>query len=570
MLEQIQSPTESTVLAATKGKSGKQGVFANLFKALAGKGIAGSAEGRIGKAGTIAVAVSPGGKPLVAAPSGGKPLGVRPQVGEAAEALKELAGKASARTGLKTGKHVSGAQEKSELIAADKTSSGTRIQDWNPLAAAAESVARTATVDIGKTKARSDSEETGLQGKQKAGESQGRHAGKHQAAARTMQEDEVKAGLTDRVTGKHQDKAPEIGLAQAPVKASGDMPAEGRAADKTSLHGAPTRVDPQTGKMNREAGESRPGTDVQTGESEVTMLAGKDKDRISAQVAPKSTVEQSTKLPNQAGALEQDILQQDADSVQRICEELAVMANRVAGKTDQSRAHGNDSRQGIQAAFQANHVQTSHAPMQQSQAGAAPQATDARVAQAAAAASEAGQQGGKDGTTGRESTDARLIGSAQNDARPQQVFDLQQQAAVRMNHPMRAMEAVQSIAHSAANGTTKLELQLEPAHLGKVHVTLQTDAAKQLQMHLTVESQMTRQVIEQHMPQLRAALEQQGLNLDNFTLSTGSQGQQHQQQQAREYAAAFTGRESAANSMDMPGSAPRQTPHAGSRLSIHI
>lgn len=544
MLEQIQSPTESTVLAATKGKTGKQGVFANLFKALAGKGIAASAEGRIGKAGTIAVAAPYGGKQIVAAPPGGKPLGVRPEAGEKAESLNEVAGKASARTGLKTGKPVSGTQEKPELIATDKTSSGTRIQDWNPLATAAESVARMATTDAGKMKARSDGEQTAPQSKQKAGESQGRHA------------------------GQHQNKAPELGLAQAHAKASGDMPAEGRAADKAPQQGTPGRAASQAVNMNREAGETRPDTDMPRGESEVRLLAGKGKDRLSAQTAPKSTVEQATKLPNHAGALEQDILQQDADSVLRIREELTAMANRAAGKTAQARAHGNDARQTMQTAPQANHVQTHQAQMQQSQTGAAPQTADMQIGHTSAAASEAGGQG-KDGASGRESTDARLIGSVPTDARPQQTFDLQQQAAVRVNPPMRTMEAVQSIAHFAANGTSKLELQLEPAHLGKVHITLQTDAARQLQMHLSVESQMTRQVIEQHMPQLRAALEQQGLNLGNFTFSTGSQGQQ-QQQQAREYAAALTGHETAANSMAIPGKVPRQAPHAGSRLSIHI
>ncbi|PJC68630.1 MAG: hypothetical protein CO017_09220, partial [Zetaproteobacteria bacterium CG_4_8_14_3_um_filter_59_5] len=181
---------------------------------------------------------------------------------------------------------------------------------------------------------------------------------------------------------------------------------------------------------------------------------------------------------------------------------------------------------------------------------------------------EAGQHsGGQDAR--HDAPDNRLMAAASSDSKPQQAFDLQQQSAVRMAHPMRPMEAMQNIALSAANGTTKLELQLEPAHLGKVHISLQTDAAKHLQMHLTVESAATRQVIEQHMPQLRAALEQQGLNLDNFSLHTGSEGRH--QQQGFEYAA----RTDSANNNDwagntVEGNAPDAPAFAGSRLSIHI
>jgi len=148
-----------------------------------------------------------------------------------------------------------------------------------------------------------------------------------------------------------------------------------------------------------------------------------------------------------------------------------------------------------------------------------------------------------------------------------------EQAAARAATPVRPFEAMQSIAQSAAGGTTKLELQLEPAHLGKIHVTLQSDASKQLQMHLTVEHAATRQVIEQHLPQLRAALEQQGLSLDNFSLHTGSQ-QQHQQQQQQQ-AFEFATRTGKGGSDYAPDSGPQiatatASASASSRLSIHI
>ncbi|MDX8391276.1 MAG: flagellar hook-length control protein FliK [Mariprofundaceae bacterium] len=181
--------------------------------------------------------------------------------------------------------------------------------------------------------------------------------------------------------------------------------------------------------------------------------------------------------------------------------------------------------------------------------------------------SSRGNHAMSDLNTRQDAADSRFSGLLQTEARPPNGFDANQLAA-RPTHPVKALEAMQQIAQSARDGITRLELQLEPAHLGKVHISLQTDAAKQLQMHLTVEHGMTRQVIEQHMPQLRTALEQQGLSLDQFSLQTGSQ-QQHAQDQSSsaQMNSQHQQSDAAAEQSNMPIDIQAA---AHGRLSIHV
>ena len=89
---------------------------------------------------------------------------------------------------------------------------------------------------------------------------------------------------------------------------------------------------------------------------------------------------------------------------------------------------------------------------------------------------------------------------------------------------MSVFDSMKHIAQSAANGQSKLEIQLDPANLGKIQITLQTDAAKNLQVHMVVDQGTTRAALEQQLPALRAALSQQGFDLSGFSM--GSNGQQ--------------------------------------------
>ena len=112
--------------------------------------------------------------------------------------------------------------------------------------------------------------------------------------------------------------------------------------------------------------------------------------------------------------------------------------------------------------------------------------------------------------------------------------DFQAQLAYKTQQSYTPHDAVLEIVKSAKDGSTTLELQLEPAHLGKVQVHIQTDAAKQLQVMFTVEHSASRQALEQQMPQLRLAMAQQGLDLGSFSMQMNqqqTQQQAHSQQQ---------------------------------------
>ncbi|WP_171966456.1 flagellar hook-length control protein FliK [Mariprofundus micogutta] len=98
---------------------------------------------------------------------------------------------------------------------------------------------------------------------------------------------------------------------------------------------------------------------------------------------------------------------------------------------------------------------------------------------------------------------------------------------------MSVFDSMKHIAQSAANGQTKLEIQLDPANLGKIQITLQTDAAKQLQVHMVVDQGTTRTALEQQLPTLRAALSQQGFDLSGFSM--GSNGQQESSAESGRY-----------------------------------
>jgi len=110
--------------------------------------------------------------------------------------------------------------------------------------------------------------------------------------------------------------------------------------------------------------------------------------------------------------------------------------------------------------------------------------------------------------------------------------DLNIPTAYRSAPSFQPHDVMLEIAKSARDGTMKMELQLEPAHLGKIQVTLQTDTAKQLHVHLMVDQNASRQVLEQQLPLLRQALADQGLNLSGFTMDMGSGQQQGESNQA--------------------------------------
>ncbi len=94
-------------------------------------------------------------------------------------------------------------------------------------------------------------------------------------------------------------------------------------------------------------------------------------------------------------------------------------------------------------------------------------------------------------------------------------------------------DAMMQIGKAAGDGAVRIDLQLEPAHLGKVTVSIQSDATRQVQLHITVDNAAGRMALDQNMGQLRSALAQQGLDLGSFSMDLASQGQQGQQERGQ-------------------------------------
>ncbi|WP_161957618.1 flagellar hook-length control protein FliK [Mariprofundus sp. EBB-1] len=134
---------------------------------------------------------------------------------------------------------------------------------------------------------------------------------------------------------------------------------------------------------------------------------------------------------------------------------------------------------------------------------------------------------------------------------------------------LSVFDSMNHIAQSAKNGQTRLEIQLDPANLGKIQISLQSDASKHLQVHMIVDQSMTRTALEQQLPQLRTALAQQGFDLSGFSMD--SQGQQASSGGDGHGARSQAG----ANQLEkvmVDGSLPTQTQQAmtGSGLSIRV
>ncbi len=170
--------------------------------------------------------------------------------------------------------------------------------------------------------------------------------------------------------------------------------------------------------------------------------------------------------------------------------------------------------------------------IQSNKVRSAAQAQQAQFAQVVSAERMGSQVGDQSlGSSQQDSSSSQqqetLLGDmAKTDSKSVRGNDFSMQMSQKSGQVYKPAEAMLEIARSAKDGSMKLELQLEPAHLGKVQITLQSDAAKQLQVHIAVDQAASRQVLEQQLPQLRLALAQQGLELGQFSMGMNSQGQQ--------------------------------------------
>lgn len=133
--------------------------------------------------------------------------------------------------------------------------------------------------------------------------------------------------------------------------------------------------------------------------------------------------------------------------------------------------------------------------------------------------------------------------------------------------PWSVASAMQQVGIAAGQGQFQLELTLTPAHLGKVQVFLESDANKQIQVHFVVDQAASRQSIEQHLPSLRQALAEQGLNMDSFSMESSAQHQEKQQNGNRREAAAPT---TIASNVSGNNETQRSEAATDGRLSIRV
>jgi len=133
--------------------------------------------------------------------------------------------------------------------------------------------------------------------------------------------------------------------------------------------------------------------------------------------------------------------------------------------------------------------------------------------------------------------------------------------------PWSIPAAMQEVGRAAAQGRFHLELKLEPAHLGKIQVFLESDASKQIQVHLVVDQSASRQIIEQQLPHLRQILAQNGLNMGSFSMAS-HQGQ-HNDSPAQSKQGDM-GHTSTENKKQPQATPPQTSTAANTRLSIRI
>jgi len=129
--------------------------------------------------------------------------------------------------------------------------------------------------------------------------------------------------------------------------------------------------------------------------------------------------------------------------------------------------------------------------------------------------------------------------------------------------------AMHEIGRAAGQSRLRLELRLEPRHLGKIRVFLDGDELHGIQVHMIVDQSASRQAIEQHLPALKHALMQQGLSLGGFSMSSRHE-QESRDPWQREQGTATDQGQTTLSGDPSTDTTTGQHPGGKARLSIHI
>ncbi len=91
-------------------------------------------------------------------------------------------------------------------------------------------------------------------------------------------------------------------------------------------------------------------------------------------------------------------------------------------------------------------------------------------------------------------------------------------------------QVVTHLAGSHDGESGRMRLRLHPAELGSLRLDLIVEGDR-VRAHLQAQSQQVQDVLDRHLPQLRDALHQQGLKIDEFRVDVQGGKEQHQEQQ---------------------------------------
>ncbi|MDQ7057748.1 MAG: flagellar hook-length control protein FliK [Ghiorsea sp.] len=198
--------------------------------------------------------------------------------------------------------------------------------------------------------------------------------------------------------------------------------------------------------------------------------------------------------------------------------------NKVTNGSEQVSDGIKTSQAAIAAIQQRTGSQTQQSQSNNSSAVAAANSPSA-IRMASADNSSTSQQ---DLNSNQRDVDMSLLDTAKADNKNAKGLDFQAQLAYKSQRTFTPADTMLEIVKSAKTGNTTLELQLEPANLGKVQVSIQIDQAKHIQVVFTVDQAAAKQALDQQMPQLRLAMAQQGLDLSGFSMQMNQQGGQQQ------------------------------------------
>lgn len=87
-------------------------------------------------------------------------------------------------------------------------------------------------------------------------------------------------------------------------------------------------------------------------------------------------------------------------------------------------------------------------------------------------------------------------------------------------------QIVERISYHLSRGEGRMELDLKPDSLGRLHVQITSDQ-RGIQAKFIAETAAVREVIETHMDRLRGALEEQGLRVDRLFVQVGENPWRH-------------------------------------------